>query len=116
VRVKVDNSGTRRVVERARLELLGNLPARMLNAVKQGAEYERQHKTYQDRTGDLRSSTVGEMDRSTANNVQVRLEMGEEYASYVAKRGFSAIKEAARATGEAIQDEIDAIGERITGG
>ena len=115
MRVKVNNTETERAAERARLELLGVLPDRMLNAVRQGAEYEKSRKTYQDRTGKLRSSTVGRMDNSNANNAQVTLEMGEEYASYVNRMGFSAIDEAAKATSDAIADAIEDIGERVTG-
>lgn len=116
MRVRVDNSETVRAAERAAFELLGVLPGRMLNAVKMGAEYELQEKTYQDRTGDLRKSTQGKMDRSSANDVSVRLEMGEEYASYVRRRGYSAIAEAAARTDRQIRDDIDAIGRRVTRG
>lgn len=113
-RVTVNNHDTLAAARDAEEELK-NLPQRMLNAARMGAEYEKANKTYEDRTGNLRKHTVGRLVRRGLNEVVAEIEMGEEYASYVRARGFSAFNEAVKLTRQTIEDEIDLIGQKITG-
>lgn len=91
------------------------LPRLMEAEVKLGAVEELTTKTYQDRTRNARKSTKGYINRRGANEVEVVLEAGAEYASFLRGRGFSNIDEVARDTAAGIQGQIDALGERVTG-
>ncbi len=113
--VVVDNKDVLATVERAQKALRDRLPAGMLAAAKLGAQFERDNKTYQDRTGNLKRNTQGRKVVSNANETVVELVMDEEYASYVRRRGYSKISEAGVRTRDQIQDLIDDIAVGVTG-
>ncbi len=81
----------------------------MKTAVKYGAQFERDNKTYQNRTWKLLRNTKGRIDRASNNEVVAEIVMDMPYASHVNKLGYSAIDEAAAATKLAIQDIIDGL-------
>lgn len=114
MQVKLDISDVLALEARA-VQQLGSLGKRMLSVAKVGAEYEKGHKTYQDRTGNLKKSTKGVAKENRKDNVEVDLEMGMDYASFVKRRGYSEIDAAAKLTEGGIQDQIDAIAKAITG-
>jgi len=96
-----------REMEKRGKDALRTLDREMLRAVKNGATYERRFKTYTNRTGNLLRSTQGYAVTDAAfgdasSSTTYILEMGEEYASFVDARGYSAIREAARETENAI--------------
>jgi hypothetical protein len=91
------------------------LGGRMRSAVQLGAQYERDNKTYQNRTGDLLRSTKGRLDRNSKDEIVAELEMGMGYADHVRALGFSAIDEAANRADVAIADAIEAVGDKVAG-
>lgn len=114
MRVTANNSETLAATRDAEDEF-SELARRMLAAVNVGAAFEKAHKTYTDRTGNLKRNTRGRIDQNRRDTVVVDLEMAEDYASYVKKRGLSAFDDAVNRTNQAIADEMDSIGKRVTG-
>jgi len=89
----------------------GQLHDNILEIAEWGAEQLRENDTYQNRTGDLRKST----DAMSAGHAAkgVRLEMGMEYASYVANLGYSDFDKVAETVDRMIDRGINAMLRRI---
>jgi hypothetical protein len=85
----------------------------MSSAVQIGAQFERDHKTYQNRTGDLQRGTRGKLDRNSKEEVVAELIMNTDYASYVKARGFSSIDEASRRTAAQISEGLKDIENKV---
>lgn len=113
--MSLDISGLLKQIEEAK-KLIDAVPKTMTNIAKLGAQYERQHHAYQNRTGNLQRSTKGLSVRSSRTNTTVQLEAGAPYASYVRARGLMAIDDAAKRTEAAIQDYLSDLPQRITRG
>lgn len=88
---------------RANLKALSSVPNRMLSVAKAFANEERASHTYQNRTGDLESSTRAVDVGTFADSATVDLCMGDDratYASYVVARGFSSFPDIAKRCGQ----------------
>lgn len=105
-RVSVDNSETVRRCEEMQ-KRFQQLPIDLQNAARLGAQYEKQNKTYTDRTGRLKQSTIGKLISRRLGFIEGYVEMGMPYASYVKRRGFSAFDDAVARTRQAIRDALD---------
>lgn len=103
--VKIDISDVEAMAKQA-IMAINTLPKRMEVAVKAGAAFERSHKSYHDQTGNLRSHTKGFLSIDRKDEVVATLEMAEDYASYVKRRGLSAIDEASKNTELAIANAM----------
>jgi hypothetical protein len=57
--------------------------------LRRAAEVERATHKYKNQTTHLEESTKAALVEQTDNRIEVELTMGEQYASYVVKRGFS---------------------------
>lgn len=86
-RVEVDISQVQQAVARSAQEVR-RLPGRVLAVARRAAATERASKTYRDRTGDLVDATKATIARG-GDRFTVTLAMGEHYASYIVRRGFS---------------------------
>lgn len=73
--------------------------------LKEAALEERLTHTYQNQTGHLQQSTAAVVVSEDDDGIEIHLEMGEEYATYVIDRGYSRFEKIAS---EAFQD-IDGI-------
>jgi hypothetical protein len=111
--VKVNISEVLAMGRRADREL-GDVDAIMEDTVEAAAAELRATDPYQNRTGDLRASTQGEA-ISFGDEVEATLAMGMPYASFVIGRGFSNYEDVVEDTERELDDELDAIADRITG-
>ncbi len=69
--------------------LLQQWPDTVEHRLREAAMTERLTHKYKNQTGHLNNSTEAGVVSVTDNEVIIDLEMGEQYASYVAKRGLS---------------------------
>jgi hypothetical protein len=83
----------------------GELVRAIEHRLKEAAMTERFTHEYKNQTGHLQQSTEAAVVSETDNEIEIHLEMGEEYASYVVDRGYSEFEEIAA---EAFRD-IDGI-------
>lgn len=107
--VRIDVSDIIEMAQRAERSL-DSVDDDMLDLAEQAAEHLQTIDHYQDRTGNLRKST-----RAVGGGIggAVKLEMAEEYASYVHARGFSNFDDVAKELEEQIDTGIDRMLERI---
>lgn len=105
--LRLDASDVHRseVVADQALQAGGKMVAAVERRLKQAALEERFTHRYQNQTGHLQQSTAAVVVSETDNEIEVHLEIGEEYASYVVDRGFSDFEDIAA---EAFAD-IDSI-------
>lgn len=86
----------------------------MLDLAQQGAEVLRSTDPYQDRTGDLRESTEAVIDQS-GDPVIVVLRMGEDYASFVKRLGYSNFDDVSEEVKRQMDDGMRTVRRRIGG-
>lgn len=86
--VTVNISDVTRATAKA-VQEMQNWPRTVEDTLRNAAQEERSTKTYQNQTGHLQQGTRAATISQTANEIIVDLEMGEPYASYVVRRGFS---------------------------
>lgn len=101
--VKVDTSDlAREEKDAARILGPGGAMRRAIEKrLQQAAVTERFTHRYQNQTGHLQQSTAAVVVSEDDDTFEMHLEMGEEYASYVAARGFSDFEQIAE---EALAD------------
>lgn len=107
--MKIDNSETMEALSWAREALTREVPRIMKSAVELAAVYEKQEKTYTDRTGELTKNTRGEIVSRSTDECTAELILDTEYASYVTRNGYTAFNEAGIAARDQIQDGFDAL-------
>lgn len=109
VKVQSDVSAlTRRAIKE-----LSNVDAVMDRVAQDAADYLVATDPYQNRTGDLRASTVSEsIDLGDA--IEVTIVMGMPYASFVIARGFSNWEEAVADAESNMDRALSAIATRIS--
>ena len=90
----------------ARAAKVRRFDERMAEIAEDAAEELRNTDPYTDRTGDLRASTQA-IPAIGGSESGVTLEMGEHYASYVNRRGFSRWDEVSKAAREEILAEAE---------
>ncbi len=112
-KIDLDTSGAERVLAQT-LEDKLRLSTIMQDGVNAGVEYEKAHKKYQNRTGNLLDSTKGHV-REEGGNVVATIEMGMPYAGYVVKLGYSAIEEAREVANKKIQASLRDLGTKLAG-
>lgn len=67
----------------------GKMRADIEHRLKQAALEERLTHRYKNQTGHLQQSTAATVVSEDDDGIEIHLEMGEEYATYVIDRGFS---------------------------
>lgn len=111
----VDISDVRALTKRADKNL-GDVDADMRDVVEGAAAELRANDPYTNRTGFLRTSTQGEMQRFDGNEIEATMAMGMPYASFVINLGYSdwedQVEDAEREMGNA----LSAIANRIARG
>lgn len=88
MKVTVDISGVQKATKKASADL-GEFVKGMEYELEKAALTERLTHKYQNQTGHLQNSTGAGVVSETDNEIHIDLEMTEEYASYIIKRGFS---------------------------
>lgn len=73
----------------------GEMAKAIERRLQEAAIEERFTHAYQNQTGHLQQSTGAVVVSESDNEVEIHLEMGEEYASYVVDRGYSKFEEIA---------------------
>ena len=112
--IQIDLSEIEALEKRAEEEL--GRTARIMKAVADiGALNERRDHAYHNRTGNLQRSTGATIEGSSISRVEVDLEMGMEYASYVVRRGLSTVEKQAAEVASGIEIALEAQAERIAG-
>lgn len=106
--MKIDLSEIYQVQE-ATLNELKKMQRKFARFAEQAAAYERGSHRYQNRTGNLEGSTRGYATRQ-GDEIEVSLEMGMDYASYVVDRGFSNIDVAEKMLATNIENYLTTIG------
>jgi hypothetical protein len=96
----------------ARAELQ-SVPRVMKAVLDVAALEERRSHEYRNRTGNLQRSTQARIDSRSADGASVELEMGEDYASYVVRKGLSHIEEEAHMAERGIDLALEAMAGRI---
>lgn len=90
------------------------IPKMLRQAVRFGAQYERDNHEYKNRTRNLQRNTKGVIDESSRHEVVASITMGTEYASYVVNRGLSEIEDAAAHTEQILDGAFEALEERTS--
>jgi hypothetical protein len=88
----------------------------MVRVAERGAELAITTKTYRDRTGDLTSSTIAYIVEDSDGMVQVNLEMGMPYATYIIDKGLSDFTEISDGVAMQLDQVLDRFGEAGGGG
>ena len=96
-------------VEKATLSELKQMQQKFAKFADQAAAYERSTHRYQNRTGNLEGSTRGYATRQ-GNEIEVSLEMGMDYASYIVDKGFSNIDVAEKMLETSIENYLTRLG------
>ena len=102
--MKVDLGPLYKIIEANKQELK-NIDRKMRHAVEDAAAFERANHMYINRTGNLERSTIGKVTKDGAE-FEITLEMGMDYASYVADKGLSKIDVAAKMAEAEIEDYL----------
>jgi len=110
VRVTVDIRQVDRLTDAAEAEF-ESAPVVLLQTLRRHALEERQTHLYKNQTGHLEQSTFAGLISETADEIVVDYEMGEQYASFVVKRGYSDFPATAKAAEKALDKTFKA-GER----
>lgn len=82
--------------------------------LQRAASEERNTHEYRNQTGHLQQSTRAQVVDEDDSGFLVRLEMGEEYASYVVGRGYSDFPNIAEKATSEIAAHVAGIGKRLT--
>jgi hypothetical protein len=90
------------------------VPKIMRGIADVAASNERAQHDYKNRTGDLQKSTKGVTDLDGLDQAMVSLEMGEDYASFVVRRGLSEIEAQSRIADRAIEIAFEEQARRIS--
>lgn len=115
---RVGLSGIGAAAEMARRAELAFSPGGYLNhgieeILQRAANEERATHDYQNQTGHLQQSTAERVIEETDSNIVVHLEMGEEYASFVVKRGYSRFDEIAKKATREVDRHVKSVDKRV---
>lgn len=92
----------------------GYLTHGMQEILERAASEERNTHAYQNQTGHLQQSTAMHVVSESDDEFRATLEMGEEYASYVVKRGYSRFDEIAKAATREVASHVNRAVHRTT--
>lgn len=81
--------------------------------LQRAANEERATHDYQNQTGHLQQSTAARVIEETDGNIQIHLEMGEEYASYVVARGYSRFDDIAKKATREVERHVKSVDKRV---
>lgn len=112
--VRVDISEVRDI-ERAAVRSLERAPDEMKRILDRKATEERRTHRYKNRSGDLEASTLATDVIEVGDQRVVQLEAGEEYASYVARRGLMGLDDLATEAEQEIDLFLDGEIETLAG-
>ncbi len=84
----------------------------MEHDLEEAALTERLTHAYENQTGHLQAGTGAGVVSDSANELQIDLEMGDFYASYVAEKGYSDFPETAARTEEKLDKKFAAVEQR----
>jgi hypothetical protein len=87
--LEIDVSEVLALTADAQAELLRDFPRAMAQTVAEAARAERQTHPYTNRTGNAQRSTRASIVSRAANDIEIEAEAGAEYASYLARGGWS---------------------------
>lgn len=91
MRVEVDLSEVLALTADAQAELLREFPRAMAQTVAEAARAERSTHAYTNRTGNAQRTTRARIVERSANSIEIEGEAGAEYASHLARGGWSDI-------------------------
>lgn len=111
--LKVDLSDVRKLTKRAD-KFLGDVDADMRDVVEDAAADLRANDPYTNRTGFLRTSTQGEMQRFDGNEIEATMAMGMPYASFVIAKGWSDWQDEVEDAERRMDNVLSAIANKIT--
>ena len=99
-------------------DAVSSIEPKILGIAERAAEQERQTHAYQNRTGNLEASTVGQWAGESGDLYAVELRMGDydaPYASFVVDRGYSNFHRIAERAGKAIASAVDRVSRKVGG-
>ncbi len=100
-------------VRRAEREL-DDVATNMFDVAEQAAAHLRATDPYTDRTGDLRDSTVADVNEA-GDSIEVVLEMGMHYGKYLAASGWSDFEAVAERADDLMRKGVDRLARKIAG-
>ena len=110
---EIDVSDVLALTADAQAELLREFPRAMAQTIAAAARTERQTHPYTNRTGNAQRSTRARVVSRSANAIEIDAEAGAEYASYLARGGWSDFEGIMGNAQMDVLDGIDLIGRRL---